>query len=31
MFKYRDPEVVEKELYVLSFLSVALVWILYLV
>jgi hypothetical protein len=30
MFKYRDPEVVEKELYVLSFLSVALV-ILYLV
>ena len=30
MFKYRDPEVVEKELYVLSFLSVALVYVLYL-
>ena len=30
MFKYRDPEVVEKELYVLSFLSVAMVYVLYL-
>lgn len=30
MFKYRDPEVMEKELYVLSLLSVVLVYILYL-
>lgn len=30
MFRYRDPEIVEKELYALSFLSMALVYILYL-
>jgi len=30
MFKYRDPEVMEMGLYVLSLLSVVLVCILYL-